>query len=163
VCVSHTISIHYFPNPLRYIAIASLSAVAYLIYIRHWKWGIVLALLILFIFTAKYVTIIDLDRKRFVDAFSFFGVNLENEVQNFTTLNKIVISKGNYSQKANTRSRDRQVNWSDYTGTLIYDGNKPLDLLTRNDKKELVDALRIYATALKIDIVDESTTSSPRS
>jgi hypothetical protein len=133
---------------------------AYLVYTEHWKWAIVVALMSAFIFTAQYVTTIDVSNRRFIDAFSFFGIAIDTEKTSYKTLDKIVITKGNYSQKATTRSTDRQIHWSDYTGTLIYDHSGALDLLTRQDKKELVEALKIYASALQVDIEDNSIAAS---
>ena len=161
--MTHTISIYYFPKGLRYTTVLLILGACYLIYIDHAVWGVLIALLCVFVLTAQYITIIDVDNKYFVDAFQFYGINMGAERKKFTVLNKIVITKGKYSQNINTRSMSRQLVWTDFTGTLIYDDIGTLDLLTREDKKELVDALRVYASALHVEIEDQSIRASSTS
>lgn len=138
---------------MRYTTVAILLAAGYLVYIGYWKWALILAVISVFILTAQYITIIDVSNRRLIDAFSFFGLPFTTEKKTFSTLNKIVVTKENYSQKVTTRSSDRQYDWSDYTGTLIYDNNQELTLLTREEKSELIAALRIYSSALNVPIV----------
>lgn len=160
--MTHTIKIFYFPKAMRYSTVAILPAAAWLTYTGHWKWAIILVIIGAFILTAQYITTIDVANKKFIDAFSFFGMPFNTEQTTFKNLDKIVITKGNYSQKVNTRSSLRQYDWSDYTGTLIYDNRGTLDLLTHEDKKVLIEALRVYANALNVPIEDNSTVASRR-
>ena len=57
----------------------------------------------------------------------------------------------------NSRSRSRQLDWVSFTGTLILDENKRLDLLTKNDKGELLKRLKEFAEFLKVNIEDQTT------
>lgn len=157
--MTHTIKIYYFPKGMRYTSAALLLAALYLMYLGYVVWGVLMWVMIFFILTAQYVTIIDSGSRNFVDAFSFFGIVITTEKRSFTTLDKIIITKGNYSKRITTRSTDRQLDWTDYTGTLIYDDVGELDLVTRQSKAELVEALKVYATALSVGIEDHSTVS----
>ncbi len=161
--MKHTISIYYFPKGLRYTAVLFIPVAGYLVFIGYPIWAVVVALVTIFIFTAQYVTIIDSANKYLIDAFAFYGINIVTERKRFASLDKIVITKGSYSQSINTRASSRQLDWTDYTGTLIYDDKGTLDLLTREDKKELVIALKVYAGALGVAIEDHSIRSSSRS
>lgn len=154
--MTQKISLYYFPLGLRIAVPVIIAAAGYLIYLDYRVWAIILIFLGLFILTAKYVTIIDLDKKEFADAFEFYWIDFVNERKKFTTINKIVVTKGNYQQKVTSRIQDRQYQWSDYTGTMIYDEIGELALTTRQDKKELLDVLRVYATFLKVEIEDRS-------
>lgn len=107
--------------------------------------------------TTKYVTEINLDKKECIDYLSFLWIQVEPEKIKFNAVSKIVIIKANHSQMLNTRSRSRQLDWSSFTGTLILDENKTLDLLTRNNKKELIEGLKEFADFLKVDIEDSTT------
>jgi hypothetical protein len=81
----------------------------------------------------------------------------QEEKVKFKTVDKIVITKDNHSQMLNSRSRSRQLDWASFTGTLIVDDNKTLDLLTRTDKRELITGLREFVDFLKVDIEDQTT------
>jgi hypothetical protein len=150
--MTHTISLYYFPKGLRYTAPVLLLLSAWLMYEHRFVWGVLLALISAFILTARYVTRIA--EHEFSDEFAFFGINIVTEKKRFRKLNKIVITKGNYSQNINTRASARQLDWSDYTGTLIYDDTQSLDLVTTQDKHDLVNELKVYASFLKIPIED---------
>jgi hypothetical protein len=52
-----------------------------------------------------------------------------------------------------------QVDWTDYTGTLILD-NGALDLITHTNKNELLHALKEFSDFLKVDVQDR-TSSEP--
>src|SRR5690606_12079327 len=103
------------------------------------------------------VTEIDLNGKEYRDFLSFLYIPVEEEKVRFSTVDKIVITKDNHSQMLNSRSRSRQIDWASFTGTLILDKNKTLELLTRNDKKELIKVLKEFAEFLKVDIEDQTT------
>ena len=63
------------------------------------------------------------------------GIPLNEEKRNFSVLDRIIITKSNNAQKVNTRAQSRQLNWTDYTATLLIDDNDSLDLLTKNRKR----------------------------
>jgi len=155
--MTRTISLYYFPKGLRYVTPFSIVLGAFLIYLDYRVWGSVLLILSAFILTAKYITIIDLGKKEIIDAFRFFAISVGQEQKRFHKLNRIIITKGNYSQTINTRAQSRQLDWSDYTGTLIYDDIATLDLVTTQDKDKLVNDLKIYATSLTVSIEDSAT------
>lgn len=129
----------------------------YLMIAGHPVWGTLCLLPIPFILTTKYVTEIDFDNKVYRDFISLLGFSISQEVKRFSHIDRIIITKGNYSQTLNTRIQSRQMNWSDYTGTIIHDGTGKLDILTRVDKDELVRELIAYADFLKVGIEDRTT------
>ena len=57
----------------------------------------------------------------------------------------------------NSRSRSRQMDWAWFTGTLLLDENKTLELLTKNDKHELIKGLKEFADFLGVDVEDQTT------
>jgi hypothetical protein len=151
------IIISYFPPGMKYITPLLFGAAIYLIIINYAVWGILLTLSGLIILTTNYVTAIDLQEKKYDDYLSLLGVPLNSESQHFKNVDCIVITKGNYAQTVNTRIQSRQMDWSDYTGTLIMDSDKTLDLLTRNNKKELIKELLEFAIFLQVGIEDRTT------
>ncbi|HZY82297.1 MAG TPA: hypothetical protein VFE50_22385 [Cyclobacteriaceae bacterium] len=152
--MSHTISLYYFPKGLRYTAPIEILGSIWLWYENYVVWGVILLLVGIFILTAKYITVIG--EHEFSDAFGFFGIKIVTEKKKFKKLNKIVITKGSYSQNINTRSSSRQLDWTDYTGTLIYDDDQSLDLVTTEDKSQLVNELKVYASFLRVSIEDST-------
>jgi hypothetical protein len=119
--------------------------------------GVILTVAGIGIFTTNYVTEIDLDAKVYSDYLSMAGIKINNESGSFKTLDKIVITKGNYSQVIRTRVQSRQMDWSDYTATLLMDEEGILDLLTRNKKRELIEELRELAEFLGVGMEDQTT------
>jgi hypothetical protein len=155
------ISLYYFPLGLRYTSIALLGLAGWLLHISYFGLAVVAILICVFVLTAQYVTTIDLEARRYIDAFTFYGIDIDNEKRSFNKINRIEVTKGNYSQKISTRSSDRQLDWADYTGTLIYDDIGELTLVTHEDKKQLMKTLLVYATALKCEIDDKSIGVAP--
>ncbi len=75
------------------------------------------------------------------------GLSLNVEAKSYNELKKIVITKGSYAQTLNSRIQSRQLDWIDFTATLVMD-NGTLDLITRNDKDLLVRGTREFARFL---------------
>ena len=154
------IIIYYFPKGLRYTTPIIVASGIYLIIISHFIWGGLLVLLTAIMITTRYVTEINFEKKVYQDYLFFLGLSLNREVKRFNHIERIIVTKGNYSQMLNTRVQSRQMNWSDYTGTIIHDGTGKLDLLTSINKDELIRELIVYAQFLEVGIEDR-TTSRP--
>lgn len=158
--MTHTIRLFYFPAGLRYTTPLFLIVAIYLLYLSYWIIALTIAVVSIFILTAQYITVIEISRNRFTDAFAFFGVRIVTERKPFSRLHKIIITKESYAQTVNTRAQSRVMRWSDYTATLIYDESKKLDLVTRDDKHDVVEFARLYSQSLKVPIEDLSVTAS---
>jgi hypothetical protein len=150
------ITIPYFPRGMKYSTPLLLGETIHLFLIGYPIWGVLLTLLGVIILTTHYVTEINLDEKAIHDYLSFLALKLNKVSKRFNGIDRIVISKGNYSQTINTRAQSRQLDWSDYTGTLILD-NDTLDLVTTNDKKELLIELKAFSGFLKVPVEDRTT------
>ncbi len=151
------ITIPYFPKGLKLITPVLAGAGAWLIFIQHPIWGALLILPASIILTTNYVTEINLDKKSYRDYLSMLGLKLNVDENNFKQLDRIVITKGNYAQTINTRVQSRQMDWADYTGTLLMDSDVTLDLLTRTDKQELMKGLKEFSDFLQVDVEDQTT------
>jgi len=147
--------IPYFPAGMKYASPIPFGGGIYLLIIGYPVWGAIVILLGIIILTTKYVTEINLGDKSYLDYLSFLGLPLNKDSKRFKSLDRIVISKGKYSQTINTRVQSRQMDWTDYTGTLILD-NDTLDLVTNTDKKKLLHALREFSDFLKVDVEDRT-------
>ena len=150
------ISIPYFPVPIKYSTPLPFAGGIYLFINGNMFWSAVLMLLCVVIFTTNYITEIDLAGSAYRDYLFFLGLKLNEEKKKFKSIDRIVVSKGNYSQTVNTRVQSRQMDWSDYTGTLLVD-NGTLDLLTRNDKEDLLRGLKEFSDFLKVGVEDRTT------
>src|SRR5687767_3512111 len=126
------ISIPYFHLGIKCVTPLILGTAIYLFYIKHPSWAVILILLCVIILTTKYVTEINLDKKFCKDYLLILGIETQEELKAFKSIDRIVITKGDYSQMINTRSRSRQLDWVDYTGTVIFDNQESITLLTRN-------------------------------
>lgn len=151
------IIIPYFPKGLKFITPVLFAAGAYLGFIEFPVWGVILFLLGVIILTTNYVTEIDLGGKVCHDYLSFLFIPLTKDSKQFTSLDRIVVAKGDYAQTVNTRAQSRQFDWTDYTGTLVFDDGETLDLLTRNSKKELLLGLKEFVDFLRVGVEDRST------
>jgi len=151
------ITIPYFTKGLKYVTPLFFGIGIYLIFIHYPIWGVVLILAGVIVLTTNYVTEINLKDKFYRDYLSLLGLPLDVESKKFDKIDRIVITKGRYSQTINTRVQSRQLDWSDYTGTLILDNDDTLDLLTMNDKKELLKGLKEFTDFLKVGVEDRTT------
>ena len=115
--------------------------------------GIVIMVACVLAVTINYVTEIDLDKKYYSDYLSIAGMKVNDETRSFTAIHQIMITKGNYSQKVQTRVQSRQVNWSEYTATLLFDDDK-LDILTRREKRELLLEIKPLVEFLNVGVED---------
>ena len=136
--------IPYFPKELKYASPLMLAGAGFLFYFGHALWAVFVVALVILIFTTHYVTEVNPRKKNFRDFLSVAGMRLNVEVKPFQVLDKIVITKGSYSQAINTRVQSRQLDWTDYTATLVMD-NGTLNLLTRNDKALLIQDTKPFA------------------
>ena len=152
------ISIPYFPTGIKYATPFLIALGIYLWIIGYPFWIGIFAFLVIIILTTKYVTEIDLEKKECRDFLSFLSIPFQEEKVRFNRIDRIIITKDNHSQMLNSRSRSRQLDWSSFTGTLLTDDSKRLDLLTRTDKNDLVKGLNEFADFLKVDIEDQTTT-----
>ena len=50
-----------------------------------------------------------------------------------------------------------QLDWSMFTASLVLDGDKKLDLLTRNERADLLKEVKGFAEALKTEVEDQTT------
>jgi hypothetical protein len=151
------ITIPYFPAGLKYTSPILFFVGLYLLAIGHPVWGVVLILLTAIILTTRYVTEIDLQKKVCNDYIAMLGIPFSKEVKKFNAVDRILITKGNHAQNVQTRIQSRTMSWSDYTGTLLFDDGETLDLLTRNDKKELLLGVKEFADFLSVGVEDHST------
>jgi hypothetical protein len=151
------IIIPYFPKGIKYTTPLLAGGGIWLIVIQHPIWGALLIILAVLILTTNYVTEINLQEKSYRDYLSMMGLKLNVEESKFKQLDRIVITKGNYAQTINTRVQSRQMDWADYTGTLLLDSDGTLDLLTRIDKRELMIGLKEFSDFLGVDVEDRTT------
>lgn len=151
------ITVPYFHIGLKFITPPIFGTGIYLAIAGHPAWAFVLVLTGGIILTTRYITEINLTERKCRDYLSLLGIPLNEEAMEFKNLERIVITKGNYAQTINTRAQSRQMDWSDYTGTLIFDNDRTLDLLTRNNKAELIKGLKEFTDFLHVQVEDRST------
>jgi hypothetical protein len=84
----------------------------YLAFSGYYGWTFAVALLTAITLTTEYVTKIDLAQKQYSDYLFFLGFELNKEYKKFNTLDRIIITKGDYAQTINTRIQSRQLNWT---------------------------------------------------
>lgn len=147
----------YFPKGLKFFAPPVFLAGLYLLYQGYPGWGITLAVLAVIVLTTNYVTEIDLVNKRYSDHLSLAGIALNKEESMFNAIDHIVITKGNHSQRVVSRIQSRQMDWSDFTATLLFDDGRSLDILTRGEKRQLIMEIKALAEFLNAGVEDQTT------
>jgi hypothetical protein len=150
------IVIPYFPKAMKYATPLLFGTAVYLILIERPVWASILVLLGIIILTTNYVTEINLRERSLDDYLLLLWLRLSRERKRFKSLDRIIISKSNYSQTLNSRIQTRQIDWTDFTGTLLLD-NDTIDLVTHTDKKKLLHTLREFSDFLKVDVEDRTT------
>lgn len=158
--MNHSIRLFYFPKGFRYTTPVFFLFAIYMIFIGYKIIALIIIFVSLFILTAQYITDIDTQKKEFIDSFSFYWIPIVTERKKFRDINRIVVTKGSYAQAVNTRAQSRSFQWSDYTATLIYDDDQTLDLVTRQEKKEVLQFASLYAVSLQVGIDDLTRPSS---
>jgi hypothetical protein len=151
------IVVPYFPTGIKYSAPLIILVGMYLLFTGHFVWAFVLILLGIIILTTKYVTEINLSEKYYEDYLFFLGLKVQPEMNRFNAVDRIIVTKGSYSQRVVSRIQSRQINWSEYTATLLFDSGDSLDLLSVQDKHDLIKSLKDYADFLKVGVEDRTT------
>lgn len=103
------------------------------------------------------MTIIDNGNRNIIDYFSIMGLKLNNEEIPYTSLQQIIITKENKGYSANSRSRERQVKWSQYDAILIYNSQQSFKLLSENSKISLILKLEDIIHLLELPVEDRTT------
>ena len=148
----------YFHTGLKFVTPLFFGLGLYLFYIKLPFWGVLTMLAGLLVLTTRYVTEFNLKTLVCRDYLECLSISFDEEIKNLKYVDKIVVTKGDYSQMINTRSRSRQLDWVDYSGTLLFtDNNEPLTLITRNEKEDLLKELKEFAEYLQVTIEDRTT------
>lgn len=150
-------SVPYFHISLKYFTPFIFGIAVYLFFVDYHLWSVVLILIGIIILTTRYVTEISLKDSVCRDYLSFLGMNLQEEIKKFKSVDRIVITKGDYSQMQNTRYRSRQLDWVDYTGTVVFDNGSTINLLTKNEKEDLIKGIKEFAAFLDVKVEDRTT------
>lgn len=151
------ITLPYFPRGIQFITPLIVGLGAYLLFRQHFVWGGFVLLTAIVVLTTRYVTVIDLDKKQYSDYLSLLGIPLDEEKDSFRNVDKIVITKSHHAHTARSQAGDRQVDWIDFTASVIFDGSKTLDLLTRNHVEDLLKGIRPFADFLQVSVEDRTT------
>jgi hypothetical protein len=147
----------YFPKGFKWAAPLVLAGALYLIYIKHEVWGAFFMLAGIIILTTHYATAINLVNKTYRDYLFFLGFRLNAESGTFRQIDKIIITTEHHEETITTMIQSRDIQFNDYTGVLVFDGNHRLELLTDMDKKRLLKRLKEFALFLKVGVEDRTT------
>lgn len=144
----------YFSETLTWtIAIGSMTGSIYLIYVGHYQWIIFFLLMIFLIsYSARYVLIIDQDKKCIIDSFYLLWIKTKSEEIHFNTLHSIRLDKERHAYNASTRSRVRKADFNEYMGTLIYDADKSLELARSMEYQTIAEEMNQFAEQLNLPV-----------
>lgn len=154
--MKNSLNIYYFPQAVRYVSGIAFIFAFYIASHAYLFMAVLLIFIGLFILTAKYVTSFDKKNKSIQDYFSVLGLKANSEKIHYNVLNQIIITKENKGYTANSRSRTRQVKWSQYDAHLIYDDQNSFKLLSNNSKKELMAEIKALVQFLDLTIADQT-------
>ncbi len=151
-----SISIFYFPKAIRLLAGLGMLTSIYFLFQQQLFIAAGLFLAGAFVLTARYVTSVNINHKVIQDYFTFCGIKSSKEEISYSVLEKIAITKQQKGYTANSRSRERQVKWSQFDAHLIYDDQKSFKLLTENSKSELLKNLTSLIAFLGLQVEDQT-------
>jgi hypothetical protein len=146
----------YFPSGFRYATILMLAGALFLFAGGHWIWGSVLVVVSVIILTSRYVTEIHTEAKRYDEHISVMGIRFSPESTAFERLNKIVVTKQNFTQTMNSRVQSAQHRYSMFTATLLHDASGRLELISKRDREEVLKEARELGGAIGVPVDDRT-------
>ncbi|MCR9249358.1 MAG: hypothetical protein NXI20_03010 [bacterium] len=143
---------YYFPNGLRWTLLVLLVPMAtYFIFLSWYVASFICLMLVLTLWTTKYITSIDTINKIINDKFLIVGIPTGKTLQ-FHRLECLQVSRENKKYKAASRSREYWVNYTEFTLSLKYDESKLLTLFTMNDSDQFKYQVEKFAKELSLDV-----------
>ncbi|MEQ9403750.1 MAG: hypothetical protein RIM99_09210 [Cyclobacteriaceae bacterium] len=144
---------YYFSDSTRWMLL--LAFTGWSVYLLFWtssQWFIaVLVVLSVFFFSTKYVTEIDTNNNVIRDLFYVFFVRSGKYIR-YKELHSIRIDKTRVDHQVRSRASDRRFNFSSYTGTLLYDKYKSLELTTKTEYEWFGSEMKRLSEELQIPI-----------
>ena len=144
---------YYFSDGIRWTVLLTIGPLA--IYLLFWVGAYVMAgilvLGIVFAFSTKYITIIDTESRIIKDLFLVLFIPTCKHIR-YRSLHSIRIEKERFTYNANQRARDRTADYFFYTGTLLYDDNKTLELSSKSEFKWFGAEMKRLSEELQIPL-----------
>jgi hypothetical protein len=122
----------------------------------HWILGGVLLVVSVIILTSRYVTEIRTEAKRYDEHISVMGIRFSPESTAFERLNKIMVTKQNFTQTMNSRVQSAQHRYAMFTATLLHDASGKLELISKSDREEVLKEARALSGALGVPVDDRT-------
>lgn len=144
---------HYFPIAIRVIAFISYIGmlIAYVMYELSWEWIGISFVMAILIVGLKYELEVDKKAKEIRDSFQLFSLPIRRKVYPFKQLKEIRLDKEAQGYSANTRSRERQVKYNEYTASIITDTDE-VTILNSTDYNYFAEKLKEFAQDLNLSI-----------
>ncbi|MEQ8927225.1 MAG: hypothetical protein RLO81_15495 [Fulvivirga sp.] len=143
----------YFSTEFKIIIGISFLATSFII--THFGFSNLWYVLILILFgitaTMKYQLSVDTQSKIITDATKILGQNVKKYEYRYKELRAIRLDKENEGYTANSRSRERQVNFTMYTASIITD-KEDVEILTSSNYKSFSEKLKQFADELNLEI-----------
>lgn len=152
----HRITLPYFPRLWKYSIPVILFGAYELYSLGYPIWAFVLIVFCFLIISMNYVTIVDHSKKIVEDYLTIFWIPFDKDVKKYNAIDRIILTKGKFVKKLESRISSRTVNWEDYTGTLLFDDNTTLELITHDDPQKLIESVRVIASMLNVGIEDRT-------
>jgi hypothetical protein len=111
-------------------------------------------LIFLVIISTRYITVIDSERKVFVDYVFLLGLKLGVEKSYYQVIKGITITRSSETQRVRSRIHDRQFQWAVYTATLHFDGDQSLDLVSSVSLETVRREAKAYADFLGTQLLE---------
>lgn len=147
------IIVYYFPAGMRYTCWVCPIATIWLALNGYYLWASFLMFIFVTILTTRYVTMIDSEKRIFIDYLFFLGIKLTYEKRSYQTIQGITIARSSETQNVRSRIHDRQFNWSAYTATLHFDHDQSLDLITSISLEDVRKEANMYAEFLDTQVL----------
>lgn len=144
---------HYFPTGMRAVTLIGYFGllIAYVIYeLSPITIGIAL-MIALPVVGLKYQLSVIADKKELHDCFQLFSLNLKKKVYSYGSLLHIRIDKESQGYSANTRSRERQVRYNEYSASLVTDTDE-VAISSSTEYRSFADKVSEFARDLKLEV-----------
>lgn len=146
--MTRKIIIYYFPAGMRYASWLLPALCIWLGLGSYIIWCLIVLLIFLVIISTRYITVLDIERKVFVDYIFLLGLKVGVEQSHYQTIRGITIARSAETQHVRSRIQDRQFQWASYTATLHFDNDQTLDLITSVSLETVKQEAKSYADFL---------------
>ncbi len=109
------------------------------------------------LWSTRYKTIIDLNKKLFTDYFSLAGLKFNLQQFQFEKIDRIFITKEKITHAYRSRGVHRDAVWVEYTATLLFQNGHTEEIISGNERDIILSKIKGFSELCSIGIESRTT------